>query len=162
MTPPTWKNFRQHQILDSALSGERGPDQQRIAETCCSIAELLLRKNTDYGGSAWRVPVLAPTLDIGTAILCRASDKIARLSRLLAGTPSEVDESIMDTMLDLAGYLILWLARPRSTEAHAFTEPSTAAATVPDRQTPRVTISDSGANGAQALAETVPDRGACA
>ena len=39
------------------------------------------------------------------------SDKIARLRNLLSGAVAQVeDESVQDTMIDLAGYLILYLS----------------------------------------------------
>jgi hypothetical protein len=42
------------------------------------------------------------------------SDKVARLQKLLTGDRAEVDESIEDTMRDLAGYSILWLGCPEA------------------------------------------------
>lgn len=95
--------------IREANSGLRGSDQQRICDAGLSVVDLLLRKNSDYGGSAWQVPVLAPTLTPRQAIQCRMSDKIQRLQTLLSGRQAEVAESIEDTMRDLAGYAILWL-----------------------------------------------------
>ena len=46
------------------------------------------------------------------AIQCRMSDKVARLRRLLDSNTEEVAESLADTMVDLAGYCILWLEAP--------------------------------------------------
>jgi hypothetical protein len=69
----------------------------------------LLQKNSDYGGSAWQVPLLAPQLTPRQAIQCRMSDKVMRLAKLLTGEQAQVQESIDDTMKDLAGYSILWL-----------------------------------------------------
>lgn len=40
------------------------------------------------------------------------SDKIARLQNLLKNNKNMVDESMQDTMADLAGYAILWLCTP--------------------------------------------------
>jgi len=97
-----------------AHSGDRGEDQQRIAAFGVQLIATLLKKNADYGGSAWDRPVLAPDCDPGKAIRVRMSDKIARLERLLAGNESQIDsESIEDTLADLAGYIILDLARPK-------------------------------------------------
>lgn len=97
----------------NALSREDGADAYWIAQAGCGLVATLLAKNADYGGSAWQRPALAPHLDPGTAILCRMSDKIARLQTLLASalTP-RVNESIEDTLRDLAGYCLLYLARP--------------------------------------------------
>lgn len=44
-----------------------------------------------------------------TAIMVRANDKIRRLDNLLKNGGDENDESISDTIQDLAGYCILWL-----------------------------------------------------
>lgn len=95
-----------------SLNGSRGDDQMRIAKAGLGVTATLLRKNADYGGSAWRKPMLAPNLDVGSAILCRMSDKVARISSLQASGTAEVAESLEDTIRDLAGYSILWLARP--------------------------------------------------
>lgn len=100
-------------MLRDALAGRRGEDQQRIATTGLAWVQTLLAKNADYGGSAWRSPVLCPHLPVGTAILVRMSDKISRLQTLLAGGVQHVvDESVRDTMSDLGAYALLWLARP--------------------------------------------------
>ena len=100
-------------LIEQALSGSRGGDQQRIAEVGIQWIGLLLKKNADYGSSAWQSPVLAPECDSGAAIRVRMSDKIARLSRLLAGSAPEVaDESINDTIRDLGAYCLLYLAMP--------------------------------------------------
>lgn len=105
--------------LDKALQGLSGPDQQRIAETGVKWLLTLLAKNRDYGGSAWRRPVLAPQLRTGDAILCRMSDKVERLQKLLRDGNPAVAESIEDTMSDLGSYCLLWLARPNRGEQHA-------------------------------------------
>lgn len=95
--------------IRQAAAGQHGDDQQRIVTTGLQILDTLLRKNHDYGGSAWQVPVLAPGLTPREAIQCRMSDKIMRLSKLLGGEQAQVQESIEDTMRDLAGYAVLWL-----------------------------------------------------
>lgn len=99
--------------LVKALAGELGDDQKRIAETGIAWLDMLLRKNQDYGSSAWKPPRLAPKLAAGDAILVRLSDKLERLSTLLANQgAAKVDESIEDTMRDAGGYFLLYLARP--------------------------------------------------
>jgi len=95
--------------IRSALDGHYGQDQQLIAETGLRLVELLLRKNADYGSSAWQAPVLAPGMSPSDAIQCRMSDKVARIAGLAAGKNPEVSESLRDTISDLAGYAILWL-----------------------------------------------------
>lgn len=100
-------------ILKSALSGDRGEQQQHIAKATIDLASTLLKKSADYGSSAWKPPVLMPRIPCDTAILVRMSDKIERIRNLLMkDCDSEVAESLDDTMLDLAGYAMLWLARP--------------------------------------------------
>jgi hypothetical protein len=103
------------ELIEAALNGERGDDQQRIAQIGLKLVETLLRKNADYGSSAWQVPLLNPRLSAGDGILVRMSDKVHRI-RSLMQQPAAVDESIEDTILDLGGYSILWLARPNQTE----------------------------------------------
>ena len=102
-----------------ALDGHSGSDQQVIAEVGLEMVALLLRKNSDYGSSAWTAPVLAPAMSPLEAIQCRMSDKVARLSGLMNGRVSEVDESVVDTMSDLAGYAMLWLGFARKQQASA-------------------------------------------
>jgi hypothetical protein len=97
------------QLVADALRGGRGIDQRVIAETGLRIVATLLRKNADYGSSAWKPPVMAPHLNPGDAMLCRMSDKVARISQLSNGSP-EVAESLDDSVGDLGGYSILWLA----------------------------------------------------
>ena len=83
--------------------------QRRIAEVGMEVVSLLLRKNSDYGNSAFKKPVLSPGTQPSDAILVRMSDKISRLNNLKDGKGAKVEESIRDTMTDLAGYAILWL-----------------------------------------------------
>ena len=105
-------------LLEKAIEGERGPDQQRIADHCLKWAETLLQKNKDYGSSAWKRPVLMPELDERAAIFVRMSDKIERICAL-RNTKAEITaESLEDTISDLGAYCLLWLACP-------ITQPST-------------------------------------
>lgn len=105
--------------IQEALDGGFGESQRLIAEIGASVVDMLIAKNIDYGSSAWKRPKLAPELDADTAIRVRMSDKIERLQNLLSPTqPGQQvsEESIEDTMRDLAGYIILWLARPDEKE----------------------------------------------
>lgn len=99
------------ELIVKAVSGESGDVQKRIAETGIDLIEKLLKKNADYGSSAWQVPVLAPSLNVGEAILVRMSDKISRIHSLMQ-QPAEVNESLEDTIKDLGAYCLLYLARP--------------------------------------------------
>lgn len=94
--------------LSSALSS--GEDsQKRIAQEGLQLVSLLLRKNADYGNSAMFSPLLCPHMEASDAILCRMSDKIRRLEHLLSGNANRVSEAMEDTVIDLAGYCVLWL-----------------------------------------------------
>jgi hypothetical protein len=99
--------------IRQAAAGQMGDDAKNIVTTGLDILDTLLRKNHDYGGSAWKTPVLAPGLTPREAIQCRMSDKIERLQKLLAGNNAMVQESIEDSMRDLAGYAVLWLGADR-------------------------------------------------
>lgn len=94
--------------------GANNPDQRRIAQAGLELTSLVLRKNHDYGASAWESPMLCPELSPGDAILCRLSDKIKRLTNLQSSNAAQVAESIEDTISDMAGYCLLWLARPKN------------------------------------------------
>jgi len=97
--------------IEEALNSNCGPAQQSLAERGVQITAMLLKKNNDYGASGFDRPYLLPELTVKSALLCRMSDKIARLRNLLSGAVAQVeDESVQDTMVDLAGYLILYLS----------------------------------------------------
>jgi hypothetical protein len=94
---------------------EQDGDHGRLAAAVLRLGVLLLNKNRDYGGSAWRVPVLTPGLSAGEAILVRMSDKVERIRALQkrdGGVPLVSNETFDDTVRDLAGYCLLYLARP--------------------------------------------------
>ncbi|GEM_PF-2461600 len=78
-----------------------------IRHECEQLAETLLAKHRNYGGSAFQSPYLQPLLDPETAMKVRLSDKIARLQNLESGDQDIVGESRLDTLLDIAGYAIL-------------------------------------------------------
>ena len=74
------------------------------------LRTILYKKNADYGWGVFKRPRLAPQMPVASAILVRMSDKIERLTSLaLRGNCEVADERIEDTMLDLAGYIILYL-----------------------------------------------------
>jgi len=98
--------------LQAALD-ESGGDQVEIACAGLDVVATLLRKNADYGCAVFNEAVLAPEQSSDTLIRVRMSDKIARLNNLFKSGNGEVSESIEDTMLDLAGYAILWVTLRR-------------------------------------------------
>lgn len=99
--------------IECALKDQHGWQQTLIAEVGVEVIELLLRKNRNYGGSVFTAPVLAPEVNVDTAIRVRMSDKVARLQTLLAGDKDLVGENIDDTFFDLLGYIILLIAYKR-------------------------------------------------
>jgi len=109
---PDWKGTMHPSLslILSAQKGERGPAQKLIAEVGMDVIALLIRKNTDYGGSVFSSPILRPTLDPLVAIDVRMSDKIKRIANLLEKPSSDysvTDESVEQTLDDLCGYIIL-------------------------------------------------------
>lgn len=91
-----------------------------------ALADLLARKGADYGGSAFVAPMLAPKLTSQTALLVRMSDKIKRLQTLAAkkGAGQVKEETFSDTIRDLAGYCILYLAADSRGEEYGTTHGS--------------------------------------
>lgn len=84
--------------------------QYRIAQEAVNLGRLLLLKNADYGDSAAMEPYLCPGMLPSAAIRVRMSDKIQRLRSLLGSGKAMTDESVTDTVRDLAGYCVLFLA----------------------------------------------------
>lgn len=70
-----------------------------------------LKKNLAYGSSVFTKGALTPELSADAVIRVRMGDKISRLKTLLANPEKNMvsDESVGDTMMDLATYAFLWL-----------------------------------------------------
>lgn len=88
---------------------------EKIQKQCDLLADLLKRKNADYGDSFSEAPYLLPNLSTNASAYIRLSDKFKRLRTLLnrESKPSQylgVFESIEDTLRDVAGYCVLLLA----------------------------------------------------
>lgn len=98
-------------LLREVLQSENvSGDTYKLARTAVEVGALLVRKNQDYGSSGMKSPVLMPNLTPRQALLCRMSDKVARIAQLADGSdPKVADEKLEDTIRDLAGYCILWL-----------------------------------------------------
>ena len=78
---------------------------------CDEMHQLYLNKNADYGDSFAKV-----RREIPNAILVRLSDKLNRLKSLMNNQimhQKVSDESIDDTLMDLANYAILELVERR-------------------------------------------------
>ena len=74
-------------------------------QICSQMTETYIKKNNDYGNAFANL-----RNEIPNAILVRLYDKYSRLKTLMNGEKQMVnDESIDDTLLDLANYCILEL-----------------------------------------------------
>jgi ElaB/YqjD/DUF883 family membrane-anchored ribosome-binding protein len=82
-------------------------NEQHVSELCATLAELLKKKNDDYGDSYQKLREKYG----GVAFLIRISDKLSRLESLaFSGSEPKVhDEKVRDTIQDIAGYCILEL-----------------------------------------------------
>lgn len=79
---------------------------QRFVPTMEDMHRTVIKKNHDYGDSFYKLHKLMPF-----AYKVRVFDKVVRLQTLTEKkTASVEDESIIDTMLDLANYCMLELA----------------------------------------------------
>ena len=76
------------------------------ASICDGIKDLYRRKNADYGDSFGKARKVVPNYTLG-----KLYDKFSRYMNLsLAGEDTaQVDESLEDTLLDLANYAIMEL-----------------------------------------------------
>lgn len=83
---------------------------------CDQLHGMYAEKNADYGDSFSKTRA-----KYGDAILIRLTDKLNRLEELLLSgrTPCVVNESIDDTLADLANYCILELVERRADEQAA-------------------------------------------
>ena len=78
---------------------------QKHLEICIILNDIYARKNHDYGDSFAKLRNELPN-----AILIRIYDKYSRLKTLMEGAEQKVkDESIEDTLMDLANYCIMEL-----------------------------------------------------
>lgn len=80
-----------------------------IKSECDLLKETLVHKNNSYGNSALERPIFAPQARPWLAIFIRMSDKVKRLEYLLTHYEDSApfNETILDTLQDLAGYAIL-------------------------------------------------------
>ena len=79
---------------------------------CNELTKTYEVKNADYGDSFAQVRQRVPN-----AILVRLFDKLLRLETLLNGAEAQVkDESIEDTLLDMANYCIMEVIERRAKE----------------------------------------------
>lgn len=76
---------------------------------CDEIHQLYLRKNADYGNAFAEARETIPFYTLG-----KLHDKFSRYKNLTLGEKAKVDESIEDTLLDLANYAIMEVAELRA------------------------------------------------
>lgn len=80
------------------------PNVRRFAELCIAMTQTYDRKNKDYGDSFSRSVQRYGKI----AALTRMSDKWNRLENLILNEDAKVkDESITDTLIDLASYALM-------------------------------------------------------
>jgi hypothetical protein len=78
---------------------------EKHAEICKSLNELYARKNADYGDSFGK-----SFAEYGLTMACiRLEDKLNRIKSLTKQAAQVHDESIVDTLMDLANYSIMTL-----------------------------------------------------
>lgn len=94
---------------DDASSTQSEPSkwsdtQENLIRLACSeLADLLVRKNHDYGDSFSQQYGKFGLM----SALIRMDDKMRRLETLQGGEQAQVAESVGDTLQDLAGYALL-------------------------------------------------------
>ncbi|MGF9711649.1 nucleotide modification associated domain-containing protein [Paenibacillus naphthalenovorans] len=91
-------------MIRKLTEGSRMETQEKRIEIVISeVGSTLIRKNRDYGDSFAKQFAKYGAL----SGLIRMDDKMRRLENLVGGAEQNVDESIEDTLMDLAGYAIL-------------------------------------------------------
>lgn len=85
------------------MSNANQTQEQRIQSVVDDVGATLIRKNRDYGDSFSKQFAKYGIM----SGLIRMDDKMARLTNLITGAKANVDESVEDTLIDLAGYAIL-------------------------------------------------------
>ena len=78
---------------------------ERHSRICSKLNDIYVRKNKDYGDSFAIV-----RKNIPNSVLVRLWDKLLRLNNLMQNNDNHlVDESIEDTLMDMANYCIMEL-----------------------------------------------------
>jgi len=100
-----------------------------IEATFKNCLQLVKTKNKDYGATEDALANFRKSVNVGVAperaILVRLSDKISRISTLLANEAEVSDETIDDTIHDAINYLailrvIIWNERESTDSTHKF------------------------------------------
>lgn len=77
-----------------------------LRQRCAELAEFLVLKNRAYGSSASKPLRIFSRVSDLEQLLIRMDDKLSRIAR--GRDHDKTDESINDTMRDLAGYIVLY------------------------------------------------------
>ena len=88
----------------------------KIKEIAVEVAELVEKKNKDYGNSFDKT--LAEYGD--TAYFLRIEDKLSRLKSLSKKEALVADESVEDTLKDIIGYTLLMINNKRNKKPQIF------------------------------------------
>lgn len=102
---------------------------ETFKEICGYMADTYEKKNHDYGNSFVELRKQFPN-----AVLVRLFDKYMRLKTLMTGEQAQVDESIDDTLIDLANYAIMELVERRICESE---ERKRVTQCIPKKRTPK-------------------------
>jgi uncharacterized protein (DUF302 family) len=84
-------------------------EQQAIVDVCDQIKSLLLEKNRKYGNSALQPMRVFSKADAEEQMLVRMDDKLSRIK-------NRQDDDDEDPFMDLAGYLVLFMANRKLRE----------------------------------------------
>lgn len=96
---------------------------ERHKELCNRLNETYIRKNSDYGNSFGE---MFQELGIITAIT-RIGDKYNRIKTLSRKTSAQIavkDESICDTLLDMANYCLMTIVEMEAAAAKETSDPA--------------------------------------
>jgi hypothetical protein len=95
-------------LVTEDMPEESRTDVKRYSQIVAHMENTFLRKNHDYGNSFHTTWKEFGDKGIVTGV-ARISDKYHRLLNLSLGTEPFVDESIDDTLMDMANYCIMTL-----------------------------------------------------
>ena len=87
------------------IEGSKIPENvQKFVEKCKIMADIYEQKNKKYGNSFSKT-----YQEYGKSVLCiRLEDKLSRIKQLLLnGQEGTADESVTDTLIDMANYAIM-------------------------------------------------------
>lgn len=116
-------------------------DVQRFGRIQVEMCDTFKSKNADYGNSFSQLYQEFGDNGIITAAV-QISHKYHRFMNLIKGTPAKVNESLRDTLLDLANYCVLTVmeldkAEKRKTGLTSASNPHDSASVVTYRTTPQ-------------------------